>query len=99
MRFLPASRIGTASLSECLISDGCVIGSGTRIERSIIGVRSRIGKNAQLRDTVVIGADRFETDAERTANAKSGIPNLSIGDNTVIEFAILDKDCRIGNNV
>jgi glucose-1-phosphate adenylyltransferase len=99
MRFLPASRIGAASLADCLVSDGCVIGPGTIIERSIVGVRSRIGKNVQMRDTVVIGADRFETNAEREANARNGIPDLTIGENTVIERAILDKDCRIGKNV
>jgi glucose-1-phosphate adenylyltransferase len=99
MRFLPASRIAAASLTDCLISDGCVIEPGTSIERSIIGVRSRIGKNVQLRDTIVIGADRYETDDERNANARNGVPNLIIGDNTIIEGAILDKDCRIGSNV
>ena len=99
MRFLPASRIAAASLADCLISDGCVVDAGTQIERSIVGVRSRIGKNVQLRDTVVIGADRYETDAEREANARNSMPNLTIGDNTIIESAILDKDCRIGKNV
>lgn len=99
MRFLPASRIAAASLTDCLISDGCVIEPATRIERSIVGVRSRIGSNVQLRDTIVIGADRYETDEERNANARNGVPNLTIGDNTIIEGAILDKDCRIGSNV
>ncbi|HEV3445669.1 MAG TPA: glucose-1-phosphate adenylyltransferase [Gemmataceae bacterium] len=99
MRFLPASRISDARLDQCLISDGCVILAGTRIERSVIGVRSRIGRKATIRDSVVIGADRFETDAERADNEKRGIPNLTVGDGSVIENAILDKDCRIGRNV
>jgi glucose-1-phosphate adenylyltransferase len=99
MRFLPASRISGASLEECLISDGCVIQPGTRIERSVIGVRSRIGRNATIRDSVVSGADRFETEAERTENLRRQRPGLGVGDNSVIERAILDKDCRIGRNV
>lgn len=99
MRFLPASRIGGATLSQCLISDGCVIGSGTTIARSVIGVRSRIGANVSIRDTVMIGADRFETDAERAENRAHGFPDFTVGDGTVIERAILDKDCRIGRNV
>ncbi len=100
MRFLPASRVeGNVSFSESLVSDGCVIMQNTKIEHSLVGVRSRIGRNVTLRDTVLIGADRFETDDERRENRLRGIPDLNIGDNAHIERAILDKDCRIGHNV
>jgi glucose-1-phosphate adenylyltransferase len=99
MRFLPASRIGSADMTQCLISDGCVIESGTQLNNCVIGVRSRIGRNVLLRDTILIGADRFETDVERAANRARGIPDFSVGDGSVIERAILDKDCRVGRNV
>ncbi len=99
MRFLPASRISNATVSQCLVSDGCVVQEGADLERCVIGVRSRIGKNVTLRDTIIIGADRIETDAERASNRQKGIPDLIVGDNAVIERAILDKDCRIGHNV
>jgi glucose-1-phosphate adenylyltransferase len=52
-----------------------------------------------LKDCVLIGADRYETDEERSANLAKGIPCLTVGDNTVIERAILDKDCRVGRGV
>ena len=99
MRFLPASRISAASLDQCLVADGCVVLRGAKIERSLVGVRSRICENVVLRETVMIGADRFETDAERAANRARGLPDLGIGANSVIERAILDKDTRIGRNV
>jgi glucose-1-phosphate adenylyltransferase len=99
MRFLPASRIGKATLKHALISDGCVVLDGTHIERAVIGVRSRIGRNCTIRDTVVMGADRFETDAEREQNRQRRIPDLLVGDDCVIERAILDKECRIGKGV
>lgn len=99
MRFLPASRVKAARLEQCLVSDGCVIGSGTSIVRCVVGVRSRIGNDVSLRDTIIIGADRFETDAERAANRGRGIPDFTVGDGSVIEGAILDKDSRIGRNV
>src|SRR5439155_17741511 len=78
MRSLPASRITGARLEQCLVSDGCVIEAGTCIEHSVVGVRSRIGRNVVLRDTYIIGADDFETDAERAANRARGIPNLGV---------------------
>jgi glucose-1-phosphate adenylyltransferase len=99
MRFLPASRVSGASVKQCLISDGCIVQEGADLRQCIIGVRSRIGRGAVLRETVLIGADRYETDLERTANRQRGVPDLGVGDNTVIEKAIIDKDCRIGRNV
>jgi glucose-1-phosphate adenylyltransferase len=99
MRFLPAARISDAIMKQSLISDGCVAMAGARIERSLLGVRSRIGYRSVVRETVVLGADRFETDGERDHNRRIGKPNMNVGDNCHIERAILDKDCRIGNNV
>jgi glucose-1-phosphate adenylyltransferase len=99
MRNLPPSRINGAALERSVIADGCVIGTDTRIERSLIGVRSRIGTNCTIRDTVMIGSDKFETEAQRAENRKRNRPDLNIGDGAVIERAILDKDCRIGRGV
>jgi glucose-1-phosphate adenylyltransferase len=59
MRFLPASRVRAAQVQHCLISDGCVVEAGARLERCVVGVRSRIGHNVTLRDTILIGADRY----------------------------------------
>ncbi len=99
MRYLPASRVSAASLEHCLVSDGCVVKPGTHLSRCVLGVRSRIGRNVTLRDTVIIGADRYETEAERTDNRRTGRPDMGVGDGTIIERAIVDKDCRIGRNV
>ena len=99
MRYLPASRIDSAKLDRALVSDGCVIGEGTTITRSVIGVRMQIGKNSKIVNTVAIGIDTYESPADKVANSHRGVPNLGIGDNCVIENAILDKDAAIGNNV
>jgi glucose-1-phosphate adenylyltransferase len=99
MRYLPASRISGATMAQCLVSDGCVVGAGAAISHSVLGVRTRIGAGATIRDTVLMGADRFETDEERADNRRRGVPDLTVGDGATIENAILDKDCRVGNNV
>jgi glucose-1-phosphate adenylyltransferase len=99
MRNLPASRIRASQVEQCLISDGCLVETGTRLERCIIGVRSRIGRNVTMRSTVLIGADRYETDEEARGNRERGIPGFGVGDGSVIERAIIDKDTRIGRNV
>jgi glucose-1-phosphate adenylyltransferase len=99
MRYLPASRISGAAMQQCLVSDGCVVHAGATIVRSVLGVRTRIGHNVTVRNSVLIGADRFETDQERADNKRRGLPDITVGNGTVIENAILDKDCRVGNNV
>lgn len=99
MRNLPPSRINAAVLEHSVVADGCVIGCGSRIERSLIGVRSVIGSDCEIRDVVLIGSDSYETAAQKRENARTGRPNLNIGDGTVIERAILDKECRVGRGV
>ncbi len=99
MRNLPASRVAGATTQECIISDGCNIKSGTRLERCLLGVRSRIGSGVSIKDSVVIGADEYETDEDHADNRTQDVPAIGIGDNAIIERAIIDKDCRIGKNV
>jgi glucose-1-phosphate adenylyltransferase len=99
MRHLPASRLTGARVEQCLISDGCTVQPGARLERCVIGLRSQIGRDVRMRETVMIGADRSETDADRADNRRRGIPDLGVGDGAVVERAILDKDCRVGRNV
>jgi len=98
-RYLPASRVNAAKLENALISDGCAIGEGTTIQRCVVGIRTQIGRNVTLKNSVIIGADSIETTAEKEANRRRGVPNMGIGDGTIIDNAILDKDCCIGAGV
>jgi glucose-1-phosphate adenylyltransferase len=99
MRNLPASRVSGAHLDHCLVSDGCIVQAGAHIRHSVLGIRTGIGPDVQIRDTVIIGADRFETEGERADNRRRGIPDLGVGAGCVIENAILDKDSRIASGV
>jgi glucose-1-phosphate adenylyltransferase len=98
-RYLPASRINAAELDHALVSDGCVIGTKTKIAHSVIGVRTQIGNNVFIKNSVVIGADGYETVQQKAENQRRGLPNIGIGDGATIENAILDKDARVGANV
>jgi glucose-1-phosphate adenylyltransferase len=99
MRYLPAARLSDVHVDHSLISDGCVIQPGADIRRAIVGVRTQIGRNVTLKNSVIIGADRFQTQEERDDDRHRKIPPLGIGDNTFIDNAIVDKDCRVGANV
>jgi glucose-1-phosphate adenylyltransferase len=97
-RFLAPSQIDGATIKQSLISDGCVIEAGAKIENSVIGLRCHIGKNVTIRNSVVMGNDMFQTPDEIAADEAAGRPLLAIGEGTVIEGAIIDKNCRIGRN-
>jgi glucose-1-phosphate adenylyltransferase len=99
MRYLPASCMHQANLDHAVVADGCTIGTGTRINHSVIGVRTQIGKNVTIKNSVIIGADSYESAHEKAENVRRGLPNIGIGDGTIIENAIMDKDARVGANV
>jgi glucose-1-phosphate adenylyltransferase len=94
-RFLPASKINGADVRQAIISDGCIV-TDSRIERCVIGVRSIINSGADMRETVLMGADFYDTDP-RAVMAPPGAPALGIGRNTVVKRAIIDKNARIGD--
>jgi glucose-1-phosphate adenylyltransferase len=98
-RFLPPSRIEGATVSDSLISDGCVIERGAVIENSVIGLRCRIGKNCVIRNSVILGNDYYESPMELAADKSEGVPPLGIGAGSVIEGAIIDKNVHIGTKV
>lgn len=97
-RFLPGSKILDANLCCTTVCEGSVINK-SQISHSIIGIRSRIGENARLDKTIVMGADSFESMAEMEENRQRGIPNMGVGRDCQIRNAIIDKDVRIGDNV
>lgn len=98
-RFLPPLQIEGATISHSLIADGSKVGAGSVIEHSVIGPRYRIGKNVTIRNSILMGADFFQTAEEIAADGVSGRPVLGIGDGTLIDGAIVDKNCRVGRNV
>lgn len=97
-RFLPPSIMGDAQIRGSLIADGCHIGRGAVIENSVIGLRTVIGENVTIKDSVVMGADFVQSQEERDQDLSAGIPPVGIGSGTVVNGAILDKNCRIGKN-
>ncbi len=97
-RFLPASRIVSCSLKHTLLADGCLV-EDAQCENAVVGIRSIIRAGAQVRDTVIMGADYFESEADKERSARAGQPLVGIGRNAVIRKAIIDKNARIGDNV
>jgi glucose-1-phosphate adenylyltransferase len=96
-RFLPASKINGAAIEQAIISDGCII-DRSRISHSLIGVRSFIASGCRLHRSILLGSNKYETEASKAESDRDGIPRVGVGENTRIENTIIDKDARIGAN-
>ncbi len=95
-RLLAPAKVSNTTIHKSILSEGSII-HGDKIERSIIGIRSRIGNGTVIRNSIILGNDFFET-LERMVHHPYETP-MGIGQHCEIERAIVDKNCRIGNNV
>ncbi|OBX26604.1 glucose-1-phosphate adenylyltransferase [Gelidibacter algens] len=94
-RMLPTTKISGTTLNKAVIAEGCII-NASKIEHSVIGIRSRIGHETTIINTYMMGSDSYQTFDEVTSSSK--IPT-GIGERCFIKNAIIDKNCRIGNDV
>ena len=97
-RNLPPTKIDQSKIVDSIISHGSFLNS-CFIEHSVIGIRSRINSNVHLKDTVMLGADYYETEDEVASLLAEGRVPIGIGENTKIKDCIIDKNARIGKNV
>jgi glucose-1-phosphate adenylyltransferase len=95
-RLLPPSKIFGTKFNQSILADGCIV-HAKFVNNSIVGIRSRIGEKSSLDHVIMMGSDYYET-LEQIVNSKD-IPPIGIGKNSKISNAILDKNCRVGNNV
>ena len=97
-RMLPPAKISGTTLEKTVIAEGSII-NASRIEQSVVGIRSRIGHGTTVVNTYIMGNDYYETIDEMDQNRGKGLPMIGIGERCYIKDAIIDKNCRIGNDV
>ncbi|MGE0103548.1 MAG: glucose-1-phosphate adenylyltransferase [Blastocatellales bacterium] len=97
-RFLPGSKFVSCEISDSLVCDGCIL-NRVSVFNSIIGIRSRIENYSRIEQTLMMGADYYQTLQDLADNRRDGLPWIGIGENTHIRKAIIDKNVRIGSNV
>jgi glucose-1-phosphate adenylyltransferase len=97
-RMLPPAKVSGTTLEKTLLAEGCII-NASRVEKSVMGIRSRIGYGSTIVSTYMMGSDYYETLEEMKSAADRGLPKLGIGERCYIRNAIIDKNCRIGNDV
>ena len=96
-RHLPSTKVNSSSVRSSILAEGSII-DDSELDRTIVGIRSIISGGSRVYQSVLMGADYYESDAARAAREQSDIPKVGIGRNCLILNAIIDKNARIGDN-
>lgn len=95
-RALAPSKFFGTKINHGLISDGCIC-HAAEISNSVLGIRSRVGNETIIRDSIVMGLDYYQTLDDMTQLDQNEL--LGIGNNCFIQRTIIDKNVKIGHNV
>ncbi len=97
-RMLPPAKVSGTIINKAILAEGCII-HAKELTSSVVGIRARIGKDTVIKNTYIMGCDYFENIDQIHEKHKKGAPILGIGERCIIEDAIIDKNCSIGNDV
>eukprot|EP00262_Sarcandra_glabra_P021587 TRINITY_DN9217_c0_g2_i1.p1 TRINITY_DN9217_c0_g2~~TRINITY_DN9217_c0_g2_i1.p1 ORF type:complete len:527 (-),score=75.32 TRINITY_DN9217_c0_g2_i1:331-1911(-) len=97
-RFLPPTKVEKCRILNAIVSHGCFLRECS-VEHSIVGVRSRLEYGVELKDTMMMGADYYQTEAEIASLLAEGKVPIGVGQNTKIRNCIIDKNAKIGKDV
>lgn len=90
---LPGPKIYEGKITNSILCEGVVV-AAKEVTNSILGMRSIVKAGTIIRNSYVIGNDYYKAPL-KSASQKP----YQIGENCVIEKAIIDKQVYIGNNV
>jgi glucose-1-phosphate adenylyltransferase len=95
INYLPGSKIQGTTVVNSIICEGSIV-EAKEITNSIIGLRSHIKTNTIIRDTIIMGNNFYLSPEEQTFCFPE---RFEIGENCLIQKAIIDEHVCIGNNV
>ena len=91
---LAPAKIYNTLLNQSIICEGSIIHAG-EVTHSLLGPRTTIKKGSIIRNSCILGNDFYHSPI-----SNGRIPDsLQIGENCLIERAIIDKHVYIGDNV
>ncbi|KAL4295441.1 hypothetical protein GQ457_12G031120 [Hibiscus cannabinus] len=97
-RFLPPTKVDQCRIVNAIISHGCFL-RGCTVQHSVVGIRSRLESGVDLQDTMMLGADFYQTESEIKSLLENGKVPVGVGQNTKIMNCIIDKNAKIGKDV
>ena len=96
-RLLPPSKIMGSTMEHSMVAEGAIV-EASRLVRSIVGIRSRIGKGTTIESSIIMGNDYYQS-GEDVEGKDPKKPPMGIGQRCYISNCIIDKNACIGNDV
>ena len=93
-RMLAPTKISDTSFIKTLLSEGAII-HAKEIRNSVIGIRSRIGKNTLIEQSIIMGIDYYQT--LKDLETQPELQLLGIGEDCHLKNVIVDKNVKIGD--
>jgi glucose-1-phosphate adenylyltransferase len=91
---LACTMLERSSLENVLLAEGSCV-KDAKIRHSIVGPRSQICSGAVIVDSILMGADYYDSSIDSGAQPEI---SLEIGRNAIISGAIIDKNACVGEN-
>lgn len=96
-RNLPPAKLNGCHVTNSIVAEGCILDDAT-IHRSVVGVRSIVGKGSRIEESILTGNDYYSMGVG-SGDIVGNRPPLGIGKDCVIRKAIIDKNVSVGDGV
>lgn len=96
-RYLPGTIVENSLLEHVLMAEGGCI-KDAEVRHAIIGLRSQIRSGVRVLNSIVMGADYYDANSCQNSPEIGPVP-IGIGEDSLIDGAIIDKNARIGRGV
>ena len=94
---LPSSKIESSYIQDSIIAEGSLI-VNSHIVNSVIGVRSVIGKNTTIKNSILLGNDYYPWHDRSVRGEQHGPDKPGVGEGTYLDRVIVDKNVQIGKH-
>ncbi|MFB6278274.1 MAG: glucose-1-phosphate adenylyltransferase [Salinibacter sp.] len=94
-RMLPPAKVQNSTVQDSLIAEGSLV-ERSQVSQSVVGIRSYIGPDTTLKNSVMMGTDHFRWHDMEERDIVEGPEDPGIGEESYVEGAIIDKNVSIG---
>ena len=94
-RLLPPSKVESTYVQDSIIAEGSII-VNSQISNSVIGIRSFIGHNTTIKNSILMGSDYYPWHKRDVRDYQAGPDSPGVHAESYVERAIVDKNVCIG---
>ncbi len=94
-RMLPPAKIESSYIQDSILGEGSIV-INSQISNSVIGIRSFIGYNTTIKNSIIMGSDYYPWHDQQLRDPVEGPTRPGVHDESYIERTIVDRNASIG---